>query len=226
MNRLVVLASGSGSNLQALLDASATGALDAAVVAVISERADAGALRRATAAGIPAISLPLRARNDTTARRTYDARLARVVAAFDPDLIVLAGWMLLLSDAFLDRFPERIVNVHPALLPDDGGPLVATSRGVVPALRGAHAARDALRLGLPVTGATVHLVTLACDAGPVLARAEAPILAGDDETRLHDRIKAIEHRLLPAAIGRLLRERRALGGAGGLDALAIGGVER
>ncbi|HET7092889.1 MAG TPA: formyltransferase family protein, partial [Thermomicrobiales bacterium] len=121
MNRLVVLASGSGSNLQALLDAGATGDLDAEVVAVVSERSDIGALHRATAAGIAAICLPLRERRDDTARRAYDARLARVVAAFDPDLIVLAGWMLLLSEAFLDRFPDRIVNVHPALLPDDGG---------------------------------------------------------------------------------------------------------
>ncbi|HET7093894.1 MAG TPA: formyltransferase family protein, partial [Thermomicrobiales bacterium] len=156
----------------------------------------------------------------------YDARLARVVAAFDPDLIVLAGWMLLLSDAFLDRFPDRVVNIHPALLPDDGGPVVETSRGILPALRGARAVRDALRRGLPITGATVHLVTLACDAGPVLARAEAPILAGDDEARLHERIKAIEHRLLPAAIGRLLAERNERQHAGRPDELAIGGVNR
>jgi phosphoribosylglycinamide formyltransferase 1 len=226
LNRLVVLASGSGSNLQALLDAGARGALDAEVAAVVSERPDAGALRRATAAGIPAICLPLRERLNEAARRAYDGRLARVVGAFDPDLVVLAGWMLLLSDAFLDRFPARIVNVHPALLPDDGGAVVATSRGELPALRGGHAVRDALRLGLPVTGATVHLVTLACDAGPVLARAEAPILAGDDEARLHDRIKAIEHRLLPAAVGRLLAERRAAGCACGAAELAIGGVDR
>jgi phosphoribosylglycinamide formyltransferase-1 len=212
--------------LQALLDERASGGLDAAVVAVVSERAGAGALQRATAAGIPAICLPLRKRRNEAARRAYDARLARVVAAFDPDLIVLAGWMLLLSDAFLDRFPGRVVNVHPALLPDDGGPVVESSRGVLPALRGAHAVRDALRLGLPVTGATVHLVTLACDAGPVLAREEAPILPGDDEARLHERIKEIEHRLLPAAVGRLLAERSGNRGSICSGELAIGGVDR
>jgi phosphoribosylglycinamide formyltransferase-1 len=193
--------------LRAILEARARGELDADVVAVVSERAGAGALAVATDDAIPAICLPLRDRRDDAARRAYDARLARVVAAFEPDLIVLAGWMLLLSDAFLDRFPDRIVNVHPALLPDDGGPIVATSHGMQPALRGARAVREALRLGLPVTGATVHWVTLACDAGPVIARAETPILPNDDEARLHARIKAIEHRLLPDAIGRVLRER-------------------
>jgi phosphoribosylglycinamide formyltransferase 1 len=226
VNRLVVLASGSGSNLQALLDVCASGALAAEVAAVVSDRAEAGALGRATAADIPALCLPPPDRRDPLARRAYDARLARVVAAFDPDLIVLAGWMLLLSDAFLDRFPERIVNVHPALLPDDGGPVVASSRGVLPALRGAHAVRDALRLGLPVTGATVHLVTLECDAGPALARDETPILAGDDEARLHERIKAVEHRLLPEAIGRLLAERNERRVAPEPAALLIGGDER
>jgi phosphoribosylglycinamide formyltransferase-1 len=105
---------------------------------------------------------------------------------------------------FLDRFPGKIINVHPALLPDDGGAEIVTSRGRLPALRGAHAVRDALRHGLPLTGATVHFVTSVVDGGPVILREEVPIRADDDEQRLHERIKAVEHRLLPRAVALVL----------------------
>lgn len=205
MTSIAVLASGGGSNLQALLDAARSGALGATVAVVVADR-PCGALTRAEAAGVRSVLLPLSAdsRREPDARLAYDRRLADVLAVFAPDLVVLAGWMLLLSPQFLDRFPGRVVNVHPALLPDDAGNLVATSRGVFPALRGAHAVRDALSAGTPITGASVHLVTEDLDAGPVLLREEVPILPGDDEATLHARIKSVEHRLLPQAVAMVL----------------------
>jgi phosphoribosylglycinamide formyltransferase-1 len=206
---IIVLASGSGSNLQALVGASAAGSLGARVAAVVADR-DCGALARAEAVGVVSIRLPLTPadRRDAEARATHDRRLAKVIAVFDPALVVLAGWMLLLGRATLDRFPGRILNVHPALLPDDAGPTVATSRGPLPALRGAHAVRDALRERLPVTGATIHHVIQTVDAGPVVLREEVPILPDDDELTLHTRIKSVEHRLLPQAVAKLLAEHR------------------
>jgi phosphoribosylglycinamide formyltransferase 1 len=209
VRRIAVLASGAGTNLQALLDAIQCGTLDAEVVVVVSDRAETGALRRAAGAGIAAMSLPLANRHDPIARQAYDLRLADVLLAFQPDVLVLAGWMLILTPAFLDRFPGPIVNVHPALLPDDGGVEVLTSRGLLPALRGARAVRDALARRLPVTGATVHYVTNAVDAGPVIMRHEVPVLPDDDEFRLHERIKTVEHRLLPRAVAMALA---AIGG--------------
>ena len=198
--RIAVLASGAGTNLQALLDAIAQGTLDARIAVVVSDRAGAGALRRASEAGIAAVSLPLAARHDPVAREAYDRQLAGLLLAFNPDLLVLAGWMLILTPAFLDQFPGRIVNVHPALLPDDGGVEVFTSRGALPVLRGPRVVRDALAQRLPVTGATVHYVTTAVDSGPVILRQEVPILPDDDESQLHERIKMVEHRLLPRAV--------------------------
>jgi phosphoribosylglycinamide formyltransferase 1 len=204
MNRLVILASGSGSNAQALLDATRSGDLAAEVAAVVSDCPDAGALRRASIAGVAAVALPIGDRRDARQREAYDRQLADVVASFEPDLVVLAGWMLILTPHFLDRFPGKIINVHPALLPDGGETEVLTSHGSLPALRGARAVRDALRKHLPVTGATVHHVTTDVDAGPVILREEVPILPGDDEERLHARIKAVEHRLLPRAVAMVL----------------------
>lgn len=206
MKRLAVLASGAGTNLQALLDAIAAGDLDAEIAVVVGNRAGAGALCRGMEAGAPTVAMPLRNRRDPRARAAYDRRLADVVDAFDPDLIVLAGWMLILGPAFLERFRERIVNVHPALLPDGDASEVASSVGPLPALRGARVVRDALSLGLPVTGATVHVVTATVDAGPVVLREEVAVLPGDDEASLHARIKEVEHRLLPRAVGLTLAQ--------------------
>ena len=197
---IVVLASGSGTNLQALLDATRVGTLACRVSAVVSDRPEAVALRRAEAASIPAVAMPLAGRHDPRTRQTYDRLLAEAVAAYAPDLVVLAGWMLVLSPAFLNRFPERVVNVHPALLPDAAQATVSTSAGPQPAVRGARAVREALRLGLPVSGATVHWVTPRVDEGWAILREEVPILAGDDEATLHARIKSVEHRLLPRAV--------------------------
>ena len=207
MPRIAVLASGSGTNLQALLDATACGALEAGVTVVVSNRADAGALQRAMAAGVAAVSLPLADRHDPVVREAYDRQLARVLHAFEPDLVVLAGWMLILSPVFLDRFPGRIVNVHPALLPDGDGVEVLTSHGRLPALRGPRVVRDALRQRLPATGATVHYVTRAVDTGPVILREEVPVLLEDDEVQLHERIKSVEHQILPRAVAMALAAR-------------------
>jgi phosphoribosylglycinamide formyltransferase-1 len=131
------------------------------------------------------------------ARAAWEQRLAGVVATFTPDLVVLAGFMRILSPAFLQYFPGRVINQHPALLPDDGGDTVTTSAGlIIPALRGAHVVPEALRRGLPVTGCTIHRVTPRVDDGPILASAEVPVLPDDDEASLHARIKAEEHRLI------------------------------
>jgi phosphoribosylglycinamide formyltransferase-1 len=202
--RIAVLASGSGTNLQALLDATVCGTVSAEVAVVVSDRAEAGALQRAAAAGVATVLLPLADRRDPVVRETYDRRLAVVTGAFEPNLIVLAGWMLILGPRFLNTFPGRIVNVHPALLPDGEGTEVLTSYGYLPALRGARTVRDALRQRLPATGATVHYVTNAVDCGPVILREEVPILPDDDEVQLHERIKIVEHRLLPRAVAMAL----------------------
>jgi len=204
LRRIAVLASGSGTNLQALLDATRCGTLEAEVAVVISDRADAGALRRAAAARVATVSLPLADRRDAVVREAYDRRLAAVIGAFEPDLIVLAGWMLILGPRFLDTFPGRIVNVHPALLPDGDAVEVLTSHGHLPALRGPRTVRDALRQRLPATGATVHYVTSVVDCGPVILREEVAILPDDDEAGLHERIKSVEHRLLPRGVAMAL----------------------
>jgi phosphoribosylglycinamide formyltransferase-1 len=200
MKRIVVLASGAGSNLQALIDAVEAGTLSASIAAVISDRPEAGALQRAARAGIPAVAVPLHDRRDVAVRANFEDRLADEIATFAPDLLVLAGWMLILGQPVLEQYEGRVINVHPALLPDGPEDVFESSCGPLPVLRGAHAVRDALRHGLPVTGATVHVVTPIVDAGPVLLREEVPILDGDDQVRLHERIKQVEHVLLPRAV--------------------------
>jgi len=189
--RLVVLVSGNGSNLQALLDAGLP------VVAVVSNRPGAFALERAAAAGVPAEVVTLRPFLDSgRTRRDFDAHLAEVVAAHRPDYVILAGWMLLLSSAFLDRFPDRVVNLHPAL------------PGAFP---GAHAMADALaayREGrITETGIMVHLVPdEGVDNGPVLATVTVPIEPDDTLDSLAERMHAQEHVLLVDTVRRLLAE--------------------
>jgi phosphoribosylglycinamide formyltransferase-1 len=175
--RVVVLASGTGSNLQALLDAGVQ------VVLVASDRADAYALERARLAGVQtAVVRPA----DHPDRRAFDRALRDLVAATRPDAVCLAGFMRILGPEFVRAFPDRIVNTHPSLLP---------------AFRGAHAVRDALAYGVRVSGCTVHLVDEEVDHGPVLFQAAVPVQDGDDEASLHERIKREEHRLLPVAVG-------------------------
>ncbi len=211
MKRIVVLASGSGSNLQALIDAVRAGDLRATIAAVVSDRPDAGALERAERAGIPAVLVPLLDRRSAAARAEFEQRLADQIATFKPDLLVLAGWMLILGPPVLERYRGKVINVHPALLPDGPAEEIESSCGPLPVLRGAHAVRDALRYGLPLTGATVHVVTPAVDTGPVLLREEVPILDGDDQVRLHERIKKVEHELLPRAVEMALAQQETGG---------------
>jgi phosphoribosylglycinamide formyltransferase-1 len=159
------------------------------VVLVAADRPDAFGLERARRAGIDtAVVRPA----DHPDRPAFDLALRDRVAAARPDVVCLAGFMRILGPSFVRAFPDRIVNTHPSLLP---------------AFRGAHAVRDALAYGVKVTGCTVHLVDEEVDHGPVLFQSPVPVEAGDDEDRLHERIKAEEHRLLPAAV-RLLAEGR------------------
>jgi phosphoribosylglycinamide formyltransferase 1 len=174
-----VLVSGEGTNLQALLEAGLP------VVAVASNRPDARALSRARAAGVAAASFSLEDYPDRSAR---DAAIAAWLAGRGVDLVVLAGFMHLLTPAFLERFPDRIVNVHPSLLP---------------AFPGAHAVEEQLAAGVAESGATVHLVDEGVDSGPILRQERVPVLAGDTPESLHERIKQVEHRLLPVVVGEL-----------------------
>ena len=185
--RLVVLVSGSGTLLQALLDASASGELDAAVVAVGADRPDAYGLERTRAAGVPTFVHPLTAGAD---RATWDAELTDLVAAHEPDLVVSAGFMKLVGAAFLARFGGRMINTHPALLPS---------------FPGMHAVRDALAHGVKVTGSTVFLVDAGVDSGEIIAQEPVRVLPGDDEATLHERIKIVERQLLVDTVNRISR---------------------
>ena len=210
MNSIAVLLSGAGSNLQALLDAEATGSLGARVTLVVSDRAEAHGLQRALTHGVAAAYVPLpptpRGSAREAARAAWEQRLTAVTAAFTPDLVVLAGFMRVLSPAFLACFPGRVINQHPALLPDDGGATYTTSAGfVIPALRGAHVVAEAVEQRLPVTGCTIHRVTPRVDDGPILARAEVPVRPDDTADSLHERIKLEEHRLIVAVVAALAR---------------------
>ena len=181
--RLVVLASGNGSNLQAVLDACSTGELRAQVVAVVSDKSTAYALQRAATAGVPSVHV---GRHDGEARRDYDARLADVVAGFAPDLVVLAGWMRILTSDFLGWFPDRVINLHPAR-PGELPGTNAIERAWQQAMAGERTA----------TGVMVHLVPdEGVDDGPVLATEDVPIRPDDTLESLADRVHAVEHRLL------------------------------
>ena len=187
-SRLVVLVSGEGTNLQALIDACADPDYGARVVAVGSDRDRITALARAERAGLPAFTVRLA---DYPAREDWDAALARACAAHAPDLIVLAGFMKLVGKPFLDAFGGRCLNTHPALLPS---------------FPGAHAVRDALAHGVKVAGCTVLIVDDGVDSGPIVAQAAVPVADGDDETTLHERIKVTERALLVGTVGRMVRE--------------------
>jgi len=182
--RVVVLLSGTGSLCAALL-AAAGPDYPAEVVAVGSDRVDAAGLAHARERGVPTFVTALREHPD---RAAWDRALAADLAARRPDWVVCAGFMKLLGPAVLAAFPGRVVNTHPALLP---------------AFPGAHAVRDALAAGVTTTGATVHLVDAGVDTGPVLAQRPVPVLPGDDEARLHERIKTVERELLVQTVADL-----------------------
>ncbi|MCC5580990.1 phosphoribosylglycinamide formyltransferase [Microtetraspora sp. AC03309] len=184
--RLVVLVSGSGTNLQALLDAAAAPSFGAAIVAVGADRDGIEGLARAERAGIPVFVERV---GDHATRDEWDEALAGKIAAYKPDLLVSAGFMKILGHRVLGSFP--VVNTHPALLPS---------------FPGAHAVRDALAYGVRVTGCTVHLVDAGVDTGPVIAQEAVAVRDGDDEDTLHERIKTVERRLLVEIVGRMARE--------------------
>ena len=196
MITLGVLVSGSGTNLQAILDAIATGRLDARVAVVLSNVPGAGALDRARAAGVDVAVVDHKAHAD---RRAFDAAVVEVLRARGVELVVLAGFMRLLTDVLLGAFPMRVVNVHPALLP---------------AFPGVHAQRQALDYGTRVTGCTVHFVDGGTDTGPIIAQAAVPVLEGDDEEALRLRILAREHALLPQVLQWIAEGRVAIEPAG------------
>ena len=183
--RLVVLISGSGTNLQALLDAAENQSFPAEVVAVGADRADAMGLRRAERAGVPTFVV---SPADHANRTDWDQHVADEIAAYSPDWVICAGFMKLLGPAALGAAPNRIVNTHPALLP---------------AFPGAHAVSDALAYGVKVTGCTVHLVDAGVDTGPVLAQAAVEVHDDDDHDTLHERIKIVERRLLVDVVAQL-----------------------
>lgn len=187
--RLVVLASGAGTTLQGLLDATRDPAYGATVVAVGTDRPGTGAAERAAAAGVDVWTVRLEHCPD---RAAFDEAVAARLAADEPDLVCLAGWMKILGAPVVQRF--RCVNTHPSLLP---------------AFPGAHAIRDALAAGATESGATVHEVDLGVDTGPVLAQVRVPILPGDTEDALRARIQAAERPLFVDTVGRLARQRAA-----------------
>ena len=174
--RLIVLASGTGSLLESLLDA-AVGDFPARVVAVGADRA-CRALDVAAAASVPTYTVRL---GDHADRTAWDTAVTEATAGHRPDLVVSAGFMKILGPQFLSRFPGRVVNTHPALLP---------------AFPGAHAVLDSLAYGVRVTGCTVHLVDAGVDTGPILAQESVPVFDSDDAAALHERIKVVERRLL------------------------------
>ncbi len=195
--RIAVLVSGSGSNLQALIDAIEGQQLPGVeIVLVVSNKANAQGLQRALKHKLPALFLPWRQREQA------EVQLTALLHLFNVDLIVLAGWMRILSAGFIEHFPQRIINLHPALIPDDGTGNTYTTRDgtVIPVFRGMHAPQQALDAGVKVTGSTVHYVTPEVDAGPVICREEVAIEPGDTEETLQERIKQVEHRLIVEAV--------------------------
>jgi len=186
--RLLVLVSGSGTNLQALLDACADPAYGAQVVAVGSDRDGIRALERATAAGVPAFVCRVK---DFPTRADWDLELTKLSAAFQPDLVISAGFLKLVNDAFLETFAGRYVNTHNALLPS---------------FPGIHGPRDAIEYGVKVAGATLFFVDAGVDTGPIIAQTAVPVLDDDTEATLTERIQVAERRQLVEYVGRMVRD--------------------
>ena len=184
--RLGVLISGRGSNLKAIIDAIAAGRLDATIAIVISNRADAPGLDHAHKAGIETLVI---SHKGHASRQAYDRVVIKALKDRDVALVCLAGFMRLLSAEFVDAFPDRILNIHPSLLPK---------------YPGLHPQRQALDDGATVSGATVHFVNADLDAGPIILQRQVPVLPGDTEETLAARILEVEHGLYPDAIARVL----------------------
>jgi phosphoribosylglycinamide formyltransferase-1 len=180
--RLAVLVSGNGSNLQAIMNKIETGELDARIACVISNNPEAFALTRAQDHGIPAI---IHENSAYKGRREYDAALVDILRGFDVDLVVLAGFMRILSDVMVEAFPNAIMNIHPALLPS---------------FPGLHAQQQALDYGVKYSGCTVHFVDCGTDTGPIILQAVVPVHQTDTAETLAARIQIEEHRAFPEAI--------------------------
>ena len=179
MKSIVILVSGRGSNMQAIVDAAIPGVH---IAAIISNRPDAGALGFAAERGIASAVVDHKAYSDRTA---FDAALVECIDRFEPDLVVLAGFMRVLTDDFVRRYDGRLINIHPSLLPS---------------FPGLHTHRRALEAGVRVHGATVHFVTPTLDCGPIIVQAVVPVIEGDDEAVLGARVLAQEHRIYPQAV--------------------------
>jgi phosphoribosylglycinamide formyltransferase-1 len=182
MKRIVILISGRGSNMIAIAEACRDQGWPASIAGVVSNRPGCAGLQAAAALGLHAEAVDAAGFADRTA---YDAALAARIDALGADLVVLAGYMRILSDGFVQRYAGRMLNIHPSLLPS---------------FPGLHTHRRALQAGVRVHGATVHLVTAELDGGPIVAQAAVPVLAGDDEAALAERVLAAEHRLYPMAV--------------------------
>ena len=194
MKKTVILISGRGSNMEALIAARAAGALPVDIAAVISNRPDAAGLATAAAAGIAVRCIDHKA---FAGREAFDAALAACIDGFAPDLVVLAGFMRILGDGFVRHYAGRLMNIHPSLLP---------------AFPGLHTHRRALAEGVRIHGCTVHFVTPALDHGPVIIQAAVPVLDGDDDATLAARVLRQEHRVYPQAVRWFAEDRLRLDG--------------
>lgn len=184
-NRIVVLASGEGTNFQALVDGVETGKLNAEIVGLISDRKGAGSLKRARKSGIKAISFPRTESN----REVYFRELGKVIDGLEPDLIVTAGFMKILPTWLVQKYPNRIINTHPALLPCFGGP----------GFYGHRVHEKVIESGARVSGCTVHFVIPDVDAGPIILQSTVEVLDDDTPETLSERVKSVEHELLVKA---------------------------
>jgi phosphoribosylglycinamide formyltransferase-1 len=189
MKNIVVLISGRGSNMISIAQACLSQCWPARIAAVISNRPQAAGLAAARALGLP---VEIEDSTGRTDREAYDADLARRIDAHSPDLVLLAGYMRILTPAFVGRYAGRLLNIHPSLLPS---------------FPGLHTHRRALEAGVKVHGATVHLVTDELDSGPILAQAAVPVMPGDDEDALSERVLEAEHALYPMAVRWMVEER-------------------
>ena len=191
---IAVLVSGSGSNLQAIIDASEAGGIPGKVGVVVSNKVDAYGLVRARNHGIPAESVDHRSFDS---REAFDARLVEIIRSHGADLVCLAGFMRLVTPVFLRAFPGRILNIHPALLPS---------------FPGTHGPRDALRYGVRFSGCTVHFLDEGVDTGPIVVQAVVPVYEDDTEETLAARILSEEHRIYPMAIRLFLEGKLTVSG--------------
>jgi len=194
MKRIVILISGRGSNMEAIVQACAAEGWPARVAAVISNRPDAAGLAFARERGIAAVAVDHKRFEE---REAFDAELAAVIEGFEPDVLVLAGFMRILGDGFVQRFARKMINVHPSLLP---------------AFPGLHTHRRAIESGCKLAGATVHFVTPALDHGPIIAQAAVPVLPGDTEAKLSARVLAREHVMYPRAVRWLVQDQLRVDG--------------